>query len=60
MYSMFGSSYLYESTFSSMKQIKSKERSSLEDSTLISLMGIATSSIQVNLEELVDENLAND
>lgn len=55
MYSIFDSSYLCESVFSSIKQIKSKEGSTLQDSILTSLMRIATSLIQVNLEELVDE-----
>lgn len=53
MASMFGTSYLCESAFSLMKIIKNKHRASLTDDRLSTIMRIATSKIDIDIEELV-------
>lgn len=53
--SMFSSSYQCESSFSVMRNIKSKYRSSLTDESLRSLLRIATSNISVDIPSLVDK-----
>ena len=45
IFSIFGSTYICEQTFSSMKIIKSKNRSSLADINLEALMKISTSNL---------------
>lgn len=54
MSSMFGSTYLCESVFSSMKFIKNQNRSKLSDPTLLHLMRLATTQLEVDIRSLVD------
>lgn len=54
MSSMFGSTYLCESVFSSMKFIKNQYRSKLSDVSLLHLMRLATTELQVDIRSLVD------
>lgn len=51
--SMFGSTYLCESAFSAMKFIKNRHRSSLSDSSLLDLLRLATTNIDVDIPALV-------
>lgn len=60
MASMFGITYSCESAFSLMKIIKNKHRASLTDDRLSILMRIATSKIDIDIEELVNINYEND
>lgn len=55
MCSMLGSTYLCESTFSTMKFIKSKYRCSLTDKSLTNLLRLATTSIEIDIASLVNE-----
>lgn len=50
--SYFGSTYLCESTFSSMKHVKSCERSRITDSHLLDVLSIATSDFEPDFETL--------
>lgn len=54
MCSIFGSTYLCETTFSSMKLIKSKTRNRMTDSTLSHTLRIATSKMEVDFKSLVE------
>lgn len=54
MTSMFGSTYICESVFSSMKFIKNHNRSNLTDSSLLHLMRLSTTELKVNIRSLVD------
>lgn len=54
MYSMFGSTYICESTFSLMKSIKSKERSSIKHLSLKNQLRVATTSIAIDFEKLAE------
>lgn len=60
MYSMFGSTYICESTFSSMKQIKSTSRALLSDTNLFLLklaqLRIATTNIQIEISKIVTQH----
>ena len=51
--SMFGGTYICESTFSTMKHVKSKERNRLSDDNLNHLLRLTTSEIYINIEKLV-------
>lgn len=53
IFSMFGSTYLCECSFSKMKNIKTDKRSSLNDATLSSLMRTSSSSIDIDIASLV-------
>uniref|UniRef100_A0A3B1JTT5 SPIN-DOC-like zinc-finger domain-containing protein n=1 Tax=Astyanax mexicanus TaxID=7994 RepID=A0A3B1JTT5_ASTMX len=55
MASMFGSTYIYESSFSTMKHIKSKERNRLTDDTLFHLMRIGTTKINIDIQSMVSQ-----
>lgn len=55
MSSMMGSTYLCESAFSTMKLIKSKYRSSLSDSSLLNAMRLATTTIEIDINNIVKE-----
>ncbi|XP_074033991.1 general transcription factor II-I repeat domain-containing protein 2B-like [Leptinotarsa decemlineata] len=55
MTSMFGSTYTCESAFSSMKYIKNKNRSNLTDFSLLHLMRLSTTELEVDISSLVDE-----
>lgn len=52
IFSMFGSTYLCETSFSKMKNIKSSARSSLTDVSLSSLMRVNSSSICVDVSSI--------
>ncbi|KYN30338.1 hypothetical protein ALC57_00198 [Trachymyrmex cornetzi] len=54
IFSMFGSTYLCECSFSKMKLIKNDKRSSLSDASLSSLMRITSSKISVDVPSLVE------
>jgi len=54
MTSMFGSTYICESVFSSMKFIKNQYRSRLADSSLLHLLRLATTELEVDIRSLVD------
>jgi len=51
--SMFGSTYICESTFSTMKHVKSKERNRLSDDNLNHLLRLSTSEIDIDIDMLV-------
>ncbi|EZA57622.1 General transcription factor II-I repeat domain-containing protein 2B, partial [Ooceraea biroi] len=55
IYSMFGSTYLCETSFSKMKFIKNEKRSSLSDNSLPRLMRLATSNIDIDVPSLVSK-----
>jgi hypothetical protein len=50
----FGSTYKCEQTFSSMKLIKSKNRTRLTDQHLHNLLILATTDLKPNIEELIN------
>ncbi|EZA59651.1 General transcription factor II-I repeat domain-containing protein 2B, partial [Ooceraea biroi] len=52
IYSMFGSTYLCETSFSKMKLIKNEKRSSLNNNSLPRLMRIATSNLKIDIPSL--------
>jgi hypothetical protein len=54
--SMFGSTYLYESTFSNMKFTKSRYRSSLTDESLQNFLRLGTTDITVDIPASVKES----
>jgi hypothetical protein len=54
--SMFGSTYLFESTFSNMKFIKSRYRCSLTDDSLQHFLRLGTTTITVDIVALVKES----
>lgn len=54
IFSMFGSTYLCECSFSKMKFTKTEKRSSLSDSSLSSLMRTNSSKISVDISTLVE------
>ncbi|EZA48134.1 General transcription factor II-I repeat domain-containing protein, partial [Ooceraea biroi] len=53
IFSMFGSTYLCECSFSRMKLTKTEKRSSLSDTSLSSLMLINSSKLSVDVSSLV-------
>jgi hypothetical protein len=55
MYTLLGSTYLCEQFFSRMKHVKSKTRTQITDQHLENTLRIATSNIDVNIDELVKE-----
>ncbi|XP_035990536.1 general transcription factor II-I repeat domain-containing protein 2A-like [Fundulus heteroclitus] len=55
MASMFGSTYICESSFSNMKHIKSKERNRLTNETLFYLMRIGTTKIDIDIQSIVSQ-----
>jgi hypothetical protein len=56
MSSMFGSTYLCESTFSNMKFIKSRHRCSLTDELLQHLLRLGTTNITMDIPALAKES----
>lgn len=52
IYSMFGSTYLCETSFSKMKIIKNEKRSSLSDDSLSHLMRLATCNMHIDVPAL--------
>ena len=55
MFSLFGSTYICEQSFSCMKINKSKHRCSLTDVNLRSLMRISTTNMTPNFKKIVEE-----
>ncbi|KYN18712.1 General transcription factor II-I repeat domain-containing protein 2B [Trachymyrmex cornetzi] len=55
IHSMFGSTYLCETSFSKMKLMKNERRSSLSDDTLPRLMRVATSNMQIDVSALANK-----
>ncbi|KAL2089187.1 hypothetical protein ACEWY4_016086 [Coilia grayii] len=55
MASMFGSTYICESSFSTMKHIKSKERNRLTDETLFHLLRIGCTKIGIDIQSIVHQ-----
>jgi hypothetical protein len=53
--SLFGSTYIYESAFSTMNLIKSKSKNRLLDSFLKSCIRLATTGCSIYFENLVNE-----
>lgn len=51
--SMFGSTYLCESAFSTMKMVKNRFRTRLEDSSLLHLLRLATTGMDIDIPALV-------
>ncbi|XP_072389683.1 general transcription factor II-I repeat domain-containing protein 2B-like [Diabrotica undecimpunctata] len=54
LYSMFGSTYLCESTFSALKHIKSKTRNRIKNDSLEVCIRLARTSIDINVQKLVE------
>jgi len=48
MHSMFGNTYVCEGTFSTMKQVKSKNRHRMADETLDDSLRLATTNIGID------------
>lgn len=57
MGSMFGNTYLCESTFSTLKFVKSRYRCSLSDDSLLHLLQLATTGLDVDIPALVRERV---
>ena len=55
MLSMFGSTYICESTFSVMKRLKSNARNRLADETLDARLRLATTEVDVDVERLIKD-----
>ena len=55
MLSMFGSTYICESTFSVMKRLKSNARNRLADETLDARLRLATTEVDVDIERLIKD-----
>lgn len=55
MMAVFGSTYVCEQLFSKMNLVKNKYKSSLTDEHLESILRVATSSIQPDIDELVSQ-----
>ena len=53
MISMFGSTYICESSFSTMKHIKSKERNRLTDDALFHLMQTGCTKIDIDIQPII-------
>jgi len=53
--SMFGSAYICERAFSTMKIVKSTFRSRITDKLLVELMRSATTTLEINFNELVQQ-----
>ena len=59
MLSMFGSTYICESTFSVMKRLKSNARNRLADETLDARLRLATTEVDVDIERLIKDRCVN-
>ena len=55
MHSMFGSTYVCESTFSTMKLIKSRNKNRMVNQTLDNCLRLSTTSIDDDIETIVSE-----
>ena len=56
MHSMFGSTYVCESTFSTMQLVKSRNRNRMANQTLDNCLRLATTSIDIDIETIVQKN----
>lgn len=54
---IFGSTYMCECSFSTMKAIKSKSRNRLSNKQLEALLRVATSHIEMNFDDIIDFNV---
>ena len=52
---MFGSTYIFESTFSVMKRLKSNARNRLADETLDARLRLPTTEVDVDIERLIKD-----
>jgi len=57
IHSMFGNSYVYKNTFSTMKQVKSKNRNRTAAETLDDSLRLATTNIGIDIATIVSETL---
>ncbi|XP_072375922.1 general transcription factor II-I repeat domain-containing protein 2B-like [Diabrotica undecimpunctata] len=57
LYSMFGSTYICESTFSALKHIKSKILNRMENVSLEACIRLTTTSIDIDVQKLVEDKL---
>jgi hypothetical protein len=55
---MFGSTYICECTFSTMKMLKTKQRNRLSEDVLRSTLRLTTTKIEVDIPSLVKEHSA--
>ncbi|XP_057203176.1 general transcription factor II-I repeat domain-containing protein 2B-like [Triplophysa rosa] len=55
MLSMFGSTYICESSFSTMKHIKSKDRNRLTDDHLFQLLQVGCTNFQIDIDSIVHQ-----
>ena len=55
MHSMFGSTYVCESTFFNMHLVKSRNRNRMANQTLNNCLRLATTSIDIDIETIVSE-----
>uniref|UniRef100_A0A672MSJ9 DUF4371 domain-containing protein n=1 Tax=Sinocyclocheilus grahami TaxID=75366 RepID=A0A672MSJ9_SINGR len=55
MHSMFGSTYICESSLSTMEHIKSKERNRLTDDTLFQLLQVGCTNFELDIESIVHQ-----
>ena len=55
MYSMCGSTYMCESTFSAMKLVKSRNKNRMVNQTLDNCLQLSTTSIDDDIETIVSE-----
>jgi hypothetical protein len=55
MLSLFGSTYVCESAFSALKQIKSKTRNRIESASLESSLRLCLTELTVDIDKLVSE-----
>ena len=55
MHSMFGSTYVCESTFSTMKLVKSRNKNRMVSRTQDNCLRLSTTSIDIDIETIVSE-----
>ena len=55
MHSMFGSTYVCESTFSTMKLVKSRNKNRMPNQTLNNCLRLSTTSIDIDIETIASE-----
>ncbi|XP_072395238.1 EPM2A-interacting protein 1-like [Diabrotica undecimpunctata] len=55
LYSMFGSTYICESTFSALKHINSKTNNRMENDSLEASIRLTTTSIDIDVQKLVED-----
>ena len=55
MHSMFGSTYVCGSTFSTMKLVKSRNKNRMANQTLDNCLRLSTTNIDIDIETIVSE-----